>query len=127
VKGNAEFGHGQWELALGTYREGLGELPPRQVGSQEKGKGKATLENGVAEGEDTDDTATVGVTAKEEAEEESIEDKEISSLRAVLSANVAACLLKLVSTALSYLYASVYTLRLCENPLESMEGRCQSL
>ncbi|GAA5883858.1 hypothetical protein JCM16303_007419 [Sporobolomyces ruberrimus] len=96
AKGNAEFGHGQWELALGTYREALGELPPPLEKAQDKGKGKAraTLEAGAEQGEDRDIASrgaqTEGIAASSEDEE-----REIASLQAVLSSNVAACLLKL--------------------------------
>ena len=123
MRGNAEFGHGQWELALGTYREGLGELPPRKKTSLEKGKGKAALEEGTAEVDDT----KVEVTAEEEGETESAEDKEISSLRAVLSANVAACLLKLVSTPLRQSATAHGPDVRSNDPSESMERCCKSL
>ncbi|GAA5953530.1 hypothetical protein JCM3765_005064 [Sporobolomyces pararoseus] len=102
VKGNAEFGHGHWELALGTYREALGELPPRRVQvSQEKGKEKEieATEKELTELEEKEASSSaaenLGNVRDGATGEEDEEEKEISSLRAVLSANVAACLLKL--------------------------------
>ncbi|GAA5927764.1 uncharacterized protein JCM15063_005989 [Sporobolomyces koalae] len=92
IKGNAEFGHGQPELALASYRDALGILPP--ASSQDKGKGKAVALD--ASGS-IPESSTVA-TAKDLGEA-NISDadklKDISALRAILYANVAACLLKL--------------------------------
>ncbi|GAA5975214.1 hypothetical protein JCM5350_000188 [Sporobolomyces pararoseus] len=101
VKGNAEFGHGQWELALGTYREALGELPPRRTQiSQEKGKEReieATEKFTDLEEKEASHSAeeSLGSVHDGATSEEDEAEKEIANLRAVLSANVAACLLKL--------------------------------
>lgn len=99
VQGNAEFGHGQWELAMASYREGLAELPVRtrpaasteangkakaSDASQESTEVEATLEN-LSINEDNDGTP-----------EDNSEMKEVSELRSILFANVAACCLKLV-------------------------------
>lgn len=114
VKGNAEFGKGQWEAAMGTYRDALVELPVRTLAKANgKGKERATgalaeggeeeeaTEDGVAAGELVEGMSAVSLSEKvpsaesvsQEGEEES---QELRELRAVLFANVAACLLKLV-------------------------------
>lgn len=103
MKGNAEFGHGQWELALGTYREALGELPPRRTQiSQEKGKEREIETSEKLTDLDEKEAShsaeeSLGSVHDGAASEEDEAEKEIANLRAVLSANVAACLLKLVS------------------------------
>ncbi|BGP54901.1 hypothetical protein JCM8202v2_002488 [Rhodotorula sphaerocarpa] len=86
--GNREFGQGRWEMAIETYREGLAELPSTRAPDPPpslKGKEKAVEA-------DTDGGATSGhgVTEDERAELD-----ECRELRAMLSANVAACHLKL--------------------------------
>ncbi|GAA6035791.1 hypothetical protein JCM8097_005703 [Rhodosporidiobolus ruineniae] len=88
-KGNAEFGQGRWEMALETYREGLGELPVRtrpHALLAEKGKEKSDGEESKRE---------EGAEGEEGENEHEKEMEEVSELRAMLSANVAACLLKL--------------------------------
>ncbi|BGP15429.1 hypothetical protein JCM10213_005070 [Rhodosporidiobolus nylandii] len=87
TRGNAEFGQGRWEMALETYKEGLAELPVRTTphGASVKGKGK---EKELPEGEEE-------AVAEPEPEPEEKDMAELSELRAILSANVAACLLKL--------------------------------
>lgn len=82
-------------MALETYREGLGELPVRTtpLALSGKGKEKAVAEDAVKE------------EVKEEEKEEDEEEKdmvELSELRSVLSANVGACLLKLVRRAVAF-------------------------
>lgn len=89
-RGNAEFGQGRWEFALETYREGLRELPVRRRTASVKGKEKALPSQVGTDGEDGASYAKAG-EVDEEAELE-----ELSELRAILSANIAACLLKLV-------------------------------
>ncbi|BGP39305.1 Cytochrome c oxidase subunit 1 [Rhodotorula kratochvilovae] len=84
-QGNTEFGQGRWEMALETYREGLKELPVRR--RSVKGKEKALPPR-----EDGDEGASP--SADEDADEEA-ETEELCELRAILAANVAACLLKL--------------------------------
>ncbi|KIL70642.1 hypothetical protein M378DRAFT_56382, partial [Amanita muscaria Koide BX008] len=81
--GNDHFRAGSWNEALGVYRSGLGRLPPRK----EK-KTQDTDNETVAEGSDP---------IQDEDEEETALDKECSSARAVLNANIAACYVKLVS------------------------------
>ncbi|TNY18824.1 hypothetical protein DMC30DRAFT_418483 [Rhodotorula diobovata] len=88
-RGNAEFGQGRWEFALETYREGLRELPVRRRTASVKGKEKALPSQVGTDGEDGASYAKAG-EVDEEAELE-----ELSELRAILSANIAACLLKL--------------------------------
>ncbi|GAA5919456.1 hypothetical protein JCM1841_002404 [Sporobolomyces salmonicolor] len=93
AKGNAEFGQGQWDLALGTYREALAELPVPSVTSSLKGKEKALPQDDKTAGEPSD-TAEREANASQEMDEQA-EKEELSELRSILSANVAACLLKL--------------------------------
>ncbi|BGP31371.1 hypothetical protein JCM10296v2_003135 [Rhodotorula toruloides] len=86
AKGNAEFGQGRWQMALETYREGLAELPPappKPASPSLKGKQKAIEDDGQTE-QTADEPA--GTAAEQD---------EVRGLRAILSANVAACLLKL--------------------------------
>ncbi|BGO98715.1 TPR domain containing protein [Rhodotorula toruloides] len=88
VKGNTEFGQGQgrWQMALETYREGLAELPPaprKPASPSLKGKEKAIEDDGQMEQKDEEPAGTAA------------EQDEVRELRAILSANVAACLLKL--------------------------------
>ncbi|BGP24007.1 TPR domain containing protein [Rhodotorula toruloides] len=86
AKGNTDFGQGRWQMALETYREGLAELPPaplKPASRSLKGKEKAIIDDEQA-GQKEEDLA--GPAA----------EQEIRELRAMLSANVAACLLKLV-------------------------------
>lgn len=90
---------------MGTYREALGELPPRRSdisGAKGKGKEKASeAEHTITEGEGQESSkvaeksTTSEITGTDSDCEE--EEREVSNLRAVLSANVAASLLKLVS------------------------------
>ncbi|GAA5848744.1 hypothetical protein JCM3766R1_006587 [Sporobolomyces carnicolor] len=101
-EGNVQFGRGQWEHAMGTYRQALGDLPPRRTNANQdegtapvKGKGRASLDIDEAEIEGTREGLGPGGTANEGAATCEAEDTEITSLRSVLSANVAACLLKL--------------------------------
>lgn len=89
AKGNTEFGQGQgrWQMALETYREGLAELPPaprKPASPSLKGKEKAIEDDGQMEQKDEEPAGTAA------------EQDEVRELRAILSANVAACLLKLV-------------------------------
>ncbi|GAA5906477.1 hypothetical protein JCM6882_004446 [Rhodosporidiobolus microsporus] len=87
-KGNAEFGQGRWEMALETYKEGLAELPVRTTPHSAKGKEKALPQE--------EGTSSDGVADEEEEQDEQEKDMaELSELRSMLSANVAACLLKL--------------------------------
>ncbi|GAA5866677.1 hypothetical protein JCM8547_002720 [Rhodosporidiobolus lusitaniae] len=88
--GNAEFGQGRLQVALETYKEGLAELPVRTSTLSLKGKEKA-----VDVEEDPEKKEGEKETASEETEQEKKENDEVSELRAILSANVAACLLKL--------------------------------
>ncbi|BGP07331.1 hypothetical protein JCM10049v2_003162 [Rhodotorula toruloides] len=86
AKGNAEFGQGRWQPALETYREAIAELPPappKPVSPSLKGKEKAIEDDG-----------ETGQT-EEESVGTDTEQEEVRELRATLSANVAACLLKL--------------------------------
>ncbi|GAA5994467.1 uncharacterized protein JCM10292_002082 [Rhodotorula paludigena] len=85
-QGNTEFGQGRWEMALETYREGLNELPIRKRSSA-KGKEKALPA-------DAEPEQSEGTTVQEGDLDEEAESEELSELRAILSANVAACLLK---------------------------------
>ncbi|GJN89557.1 hypothetical protein Rhopal_002544-T1 [Rhodotorula paludigena] len=91
-QGNTEFGQGRWEMALETYREGLNELPIRKRSSA-KGKEKALPA-------DAEPEKSEGNAAQEGDLDEEAESEELSELRAILSANVAACLLKLVRSLL---------------------------
>ncbi|GAA6007476.1 hypothetical protein JCM10207_006355 [Rhodosporidiobolus poonsookiae] len=89
-RGNAEFGQGRWEMALETYKEGLAELPVRTApGHSLKGKEKAADQDAPA------DEPEEGKTEAKGEEDEEKETEELRELRAILSANVAACLLKL--------------------------------
>ncbi|GAA6056880.1 hypothetical protein JCM3770_005126 [Rhodotorula araucariae] len=81
-QGNTEFGQGRWEMALETYREGLKELPVRRTSVKGKEKALPPRED------------TVAPSVNNELDEEA-ETEELCELRAILSANVAACLLKL--------------------------------
>lgn len=84
-------------MALETYREGLAELPPappKPASPSLKGKEKA-VEN---DEETPEEGAEPGTSAAEQ--------DELKELRAMLSANVAACLLKLVRSALFMLSRS---------------------
>lgn len=96
LSGNALFGAGKWDLALETYKDALVELPVRTTVSV-KGKEKAVeqeMEVGLSE---------LSVDEVEEVQtgqgREQGEEEEVTELRSVLFANVAACLLKLVSPA----------------------------
>nr|CRX78975.1 hypothetical protein ls5930a1_00056 [Leucosporidium scottii] len=87
AQGNAEFGKGQFETAMATYREGLVELPVRTrpaVAASAKGKEVEDVE--VKEDEPKEE---------KEAESEEAEMKELNELRSILFANVAACCIKL--------------------------------
>ncbi|GAA5856343.1 hypothetical protein JCM9279_005733 [Rhodotorula babjevae] len=88
-RGNTEFGQGRWSFALETYREGLAELPVRRRSL--KGKEKA-LPDEHGEGVEGRTSPT---SAREGDVDEEAELDELSELRAILSANIAACLLKL--------------------------------
>ncbi|KAL8290073.1 hypothetical protein RQP46_003012 [Phenoliferia psychrophenolica] len=100
VQGNDLFGKGNFESALESYREGLVELPVRTAVSVVKGKGKADEEDELV-------TAVEEVSLEEKKGEEKEEEGEapeevkegeeveLRELRAVLFANVAACLIKL--------------------------------
>ncbi|GAA5987420.1 hypothetical protein JCM11641_002285 [Rhodosporidiobolus odoratus] len=94
-RGNAEFGQGKGEAALETYKQGLEELPVRTLPHNRslKGKEKATKE---AEGEGEAKEPTSPTEQEEESlDEEQKQQAEVTELRAILHANVAACLLKL--------------------------------
>ncbi|GAA6005028.1 hypothetical protein JCM11491_002313 [Sporobolomyces phaffii] len=96
VKGNAEFGHGQWKLALASYREALGQLPPsmsNSEGNERKGKERASEVEDAEATEASENTADAVVSGDDRSYEP--EEREMSKLRAILSSNVAACLLKL--------------------------------
>ncbi|GAA5865399.1 hypothetical protein JCM3774_005624 [Rhodotorula dairenensis] len=86
--GNAEFGQGRWEMAIESYREGLAELPNTRAPNDSasiKGKEKeAQLAHQDAA------RLPVGISEEERAEWE-----ECRELHAMLSANVAACYLKM--------------------------------
>ncbi|GAA5986576.1 hypothetical protein JCM10908_003806 [Rhodotorula pacifica] len=86
--GNAEFGQGRWEMAIESYREGLAELPETRSQSgpvSVKGKEKELQPDHEQEATERD-----AVSVEDRAEWE-----ECRELRAMLSANVAACYLKL--------------------------------
>lgn len=111
LRANATFGRGDWNEALVLYREALVELPVRSekalsrkrvdeeakiAEGEEKGKGKATK-----------DGQGVGRNAgKAELEQEDKDLVELGELRAVLFANVAACLMKLVRSSLPSMVVS---------------------
>jgi len=96
---------------LGTYREALGELPPRRSdisGAKGKGKEKASeAEHTITEGEgqESSQVAEKSTTSENTGTDSGCEEEEqeVSTLRAVLSANVAASLLKLVSLFCSFI------------------------
>lgn len=98
AQGNAEFGKGEWEDALVTYRDALVELPVR---TQIAIKGKEKAAEGLAEEVEVEKLVE-GVEALEvgKVEEAGTEDEgesqELRELRSMLFANCAACLLKLV-------------------------------
>ncbi|KAM6498281.1 hypothetical protein JOM56_006229 [Amanita muscaria] len=79
--GNVHFRAGSWNEALGVYRSGLGRLPPRKE------------KKPASETQDTDNETVDPI--QDEDEEETELDKECSSARAVLNANIAACYVKL--------------------------------
>lgn len=88
--GNVEFGQGRWQMAIESYREGLAELPDTRAHGRSvsvKGKEKELQT-------DQDDKASLQL---EMSEEDRAEWEECRELHAMLSANVAACYLKLVS------------------------------
>ncbi|ORY78844.1 hypothetical protein BCR35DRAFT_304839 [Leucosporidium creatinivorum] len=105
AQGNAEFGRGQWELAMATYRDGLVELPVRtQPGGGASAKGKAVEGAEVKDEEPKEenvlqelDALKLDASEKEvqETESEEAEMKELNELRSILFANVAACYIKL--------------------------------
>lgn len=104
VKGNAEFGHGQWELALASYREALGQMPPsmrNSEGNERKGKERASEVEDAEAPEASEHTADAVVSGDDRSYEP--EEREMSKLRAILSSNVAACLLKLVRSLCRFL------------------------
>lgn len=87
-------------MALETYKEGLAELPVRTLppALNLKGKEKATDEDETTE-QPSEQAAAEAAEPREKTEDEIEQEKEnaeLSELRAILSANVAACLLKLV-------------------------------
>ncbi|KAK4057811.1 hypothetical protein OIO90_001030 [Microbotryomycetes sp. JL221] len=96
--GNALFGQGRWEMAMTTYRDGLNQLPARsQLPTGSKGKQKETdgptddtigSTRTADQGTAANQLATVDVQSDSEA-------RQITELRSVLYANVAACCLKL--------------------------------
>ena len=94
AQGNAEFGKGEWEDALVTYRDALVELPVRtQVGIKKNDQPVERLDEEVEKLAEGVDALEVG---KEVEEEEEGESQELRELRSMLLANCAACLLKLV-------------------------------
>ncbi|GAA5892517.1 uncharacterized protein JCM6883_007385 [Sporobolomyces salmoneus] len=107
VKGTGYFGREQYELALETYRQALGDLPPRRpvdsdsdsVRDKGKGKEKASEESEqlIADAEGTEATGETAIGKSNDGGKDLCEEeeKEISQLRTVLFSNVAACLLKL--------------------------------
>ncbi|KAK4699503.1 hypothetical protein P7C70_g6756, partial [Phenoliferia sp. Uapishka_3] len=100
--GNTQFGKGEFEEAMKSYKEGLVELPVRTKLGKGKGKGRAiegeAEEDKISEvlsavkldGENSD-----GAEGGKEVENVDEEEEELRELRAVLFANVAACLIKL--------------------------------
>lgn len=102
-RGNTEFGQGRWSFALETYREGLAELPVRR--RSVKGKEKALPE----EQDVSDQGRAVSASVREGEVDEAAELDELSELRAILSANIAACLLKLVRLFFLRMLASLLT------------------
>ena len=95
AQGNAEFGKGEWEDALVTYRDALVELPVRtQVGIKRNDQPVERLDEEVEKLAEGVDALEVGKEVEEEEEEG--ESQELRELRSMLLANCAACLLKLV-------------------------------
>lgn len=111
AQGNTEFGKGQFELAMATYRDGLVELPVRtQPGGAALDKGKAVEGAEVKEEEPKEEKLfeeleklNLEPSKKEaqEADSEETEMKELTELRSILFANVAACCIKMVSASIS--------------------------
>jgi hypothetical protein len=102
-RGNALFGKGEWEEAGRVYREGLVELPMRGKkgrGGKEKGKGREEDEldhlGNASEDREEGEGEVEGEKESEEDEEEEKDWIELAELRAILFANVAASLMKLV-------------------------------
>jgi len=113
AQGNAEFGKGQFETAMATYREGLVELPVRTrpaVAASAKEKEVEDVE--VKEDEPKEEKVLQKLEElnlesskqeTQEAESEEAEMKELNELRSILFANVAACCIKLVNVHLHLL------------------------
>lgn len=110
IAGNSAFGKGKYEEALGLYRDGLVELPVRTkvavIKDEGKGKEKATGEEEGDEKIDKEESVKAVPEVKDESGSDDVEEEEMRELRSILFANVAACLLKLVSW-LPFLYRVV--------------------
>lgn len=93
LSGNLHFAALQYPLALETYREGLVELPLVSRTAETKR---------IAFGDLTEDgsVSSEGTKSPEESEarERQLCDDQVRELRGVLSGNVAATLIKLVTT-----------------------------
>lgn len=118
-EGTDHFRGGRWTEALVAYRAGLGCLPPRALPpppavprrdddpdddfprdtdtDTEAGRGKGKAEDAKGKGKAKETGADdVPIALSSPAVSEA--DKEVARLRAVLNANIGACLVKLVSS-----------------------------
>lgn len=89
LEGNESFKATKWNEALVSYRTALGHLPPRHPPA-EPGSDQADLDSPGPTTEPDVASMSDGVD---------VLDAECAKVRAVLHANIAACLLKLVSRA----------------------------
>ncbi|KAM0789018.1 hypothetical protein ACM66B_003084 [Microbotryomycetes sp. NB124-2] len=97
VEGNALFGQGRWEMAMATYRDGLGQLPVKSQLTTSSNKGKEKQHGDhqdVEDAKDQDDASNQAATEITTAEDDS-EAHQVNELRSMLYANVAACCIKL--------------------------------
>ena len=94
LEGNGLFKAGSWTEALVAYRTALGHLPPRKrtLNQSADRDPSAATDNTEAPADEHDEPP------QNELEPPSVLESECSKARAILNANIAACLIKLVSS-----------------------------
>ncbi|KDQ19147.1 hypothetical protein BOTBODRAFT_154087 [Botryobasidium botryosum FD-172 SS1] len=96
AEGNTEFKSSKWESALELYRTALKRIPARAAPSLESNVGKGKERADATSAEVSDDEGAVSLQAQSIAQKRPLTDIELecATLRSVLNANIAACLIK---------------------------------
>lgn len=94
LEGNGLFKAGSWTEALVAYRTALGHLPPRKrtLNQSADRDPSAATDDAEAPADEHDESP------QNEPEPPNVLESECSKARAILNANIAACLIKLVSS-----------------------------